>query len=67
MSENSVSAIPDVVLLERAVRNSRGRCNRKGQKHPRWIAVMDTFALGSGFSMELCRRFGLDPFEEVKR
>lgn len=54
-------------LLHRAVWNARDRNARKGQKHPRWVAVMDAFALGSGYSHDLCRKFGLDPEEEVKR
>lgn len=63
----SVSDIPDVKLLERAVRSARARDRRKGEKHERWIGVMDAFALGSTYAMDLCRRFGLDPFEQVHR
>lgn len=63
----SVSDLPDVVLLRRAVANARSRDRRKGERHPRWTAVMDAFALGSTFSRQLCRRFDLDPDEEVKR
>ena len=64
---NSVADIPDAQLLERAVKSARKRTARKGEKHPRWVAVMDTFQLGSGYAGELCRRFGLDPDEEVAR
>lgn len=67
MSEPSVHDIPDDTLLRRAVSSARVRNRRKGEKHERWTAVMDAFALGSGYSMQLCRRFGLDPFEVVKR
>lgn len=67
MEEVTVAAIPDEKLLERAVRNSRARDRRKGEKHERWVAVMDTFNLGSGFASQLCRRFGIDPWEQVKR
>jgi hypothetical protein len=54
-------------LLNRAVRGARDRRSRKGVKHLRWVAVMDLFALGSGYSKDLCRKFGLDPDEEVSR
>lgn len=62
-----VSSIPDVELLRRAVANARHRQCRRGQPHPRWTAVMSVFSLGSTFAQQLCRRFGLDPDEEVKR
>ena len=62
-----VSSIPDAKLLERAVRNARDRSSNKGVRHPRWVAVMDAFALGSTYAHQLCRRFGLDPDEQVKR
>lgn len=54
-------------LLERAVRSARDRRHRKGQAHWRWVAVMDAFALGSTYAQMLCRLFGLDPDEMVKR
>jgi hypothetical protein len=63
----SVREIPDEKLLERAVRSCRDRSANKGVRHPRWVAVMDAFALGSSYAHELCRRFGLDPDEQVKR
>lgn len=65
--ERNVAEIPDAVLLGRAVRNARDKHSRKGVPHLRWVAVMDTFALGSTFAMQLCRRFNLDPNEMVKR
>lgn len=65
--EHTVASIPDEKLLERAVRSARSHEARKGQKHPRWIAVMESFSLGATFATQLCRRFGLDPDEEVKR
>jgi hypothetical protein len=67
VGEITVAHIPDTKLLERAVRNSRARDRRKGEKHERWVAVMDMFNLGSGLAGQLCRRFGLDPSEQVKR
>jgi len=63
----SVDNIPNDELLKRAVRNARSGKYPKRTKHPRWVAVMDLFALGSGYSHELCRRFGLDPDEPVAR
>jgi hypothetical protein len=63
----SVASIPDEKLLERAVRSARDRRRNKGVKHPRFVAVQDCFALGSTYAAELCRRFGLDPDEQVKR
>lgn len=59
--------IDDETLLGRAVRSARDRSARKGQRHARWVAVMDAFALGSTYARILCRRFGLDPDEMVKR
>ncbi len=63
----TVADIPDGKLLERAVKNCRAKSYRKGVKHERWVAVMETFGLGSGFSAQLCRRFGVDPSEQVSR
>lgn len=60
-----IDSIPDAKLLERAVRNARAQRGRG--YHPRWTAVSDAFGLGSTFSQQLCRRFGLDPDEMVKR
>lgn len=62
-----VNNIPDEKLLGRAVRGARSHKHRKGQKHWRWVAVMDTFGLGSTYAHQLCRRFGLDPEEKVAR
>jgi hypothetical protein len=64
---HSVNSIPDAELLRRGVQQSRSRNCRKGQKHARWEAVMDSFLLGSSFAVELCRRFDLDPDELVAR
>lgn len=63
----SVSDIPDALLLERCVKSCRDRSRRKGARHPRWVAVMDAFLLGSNYARELCIRFNLDPDEQVKR
>ena len=61
----SVNDISDSELLNRAVRNARA--NHSTGKHPRWVGVSDMFALGSTYSRELCRRYGLDPDEQVSR
>ena len=58
----SVTDIPNEDLVARAVKNARPRtCGES----PRWVAVGDTFALGSTYSIELCRIHGLDPHEKV--
>lgn len=61
-----VSDISDDDLLRRAVTGARSRTHGR-RYHWRWVAVMDVFALGSSFAHELCRRFGLDPDEKVRR
>ena len=63
----TVADISDAELLERAVRNCRDRHSPKRVDHPRWVAVMDAFALGSTYAQQLCRRFGMDPDEMVRR
>jgi hypothetical protein len=60
----SVADISDASLVERAVQNCRAR---KRYKQPRWVAVSENFALGSTYSRQLCRRFGLDPDQMVSR
>jgi len=50
-------------LIERAVKNARPHCYGK---LPRWVGVRDTFCYGSTTSANLCRHFGLDPWEEVE-
>jgi hypothetical protein len=59
-----VNDIPDNELLSRIVRNVRAQ---RGRKQYRWAAIMDLTTLGSGYSMQLCRRFGIDPDEIIKR
>lgn len=55
----------DAAWVEDAVRNAKPR-HRGRRKHPRWVAVMDTFGCGSGYANALCRRFGFNPDEEVR-
>ena len=63
-AEATVNDIPDNELLGRAVRGCRARLTGKSL---RWVGVSDTFALGSTYSRQLCRRFGVDPDEMVGR
>lgn len=57
--EQTVSDIPDAELLRRVVRSvSR---NRPRRQEFAWAAVSDAFGLGSTYSAQLLRRFGLDP------
>jgi hypothetical protein len=53
----TVDDIPDDELLRRAVRGAA----RKKSRVPAWSAVSAAFALGSTYSAQLCRRFGIDP------
>lgn len=64
MPEPSVNDIPDNELLGRAVRDCR-RGRGRGRA-PLWSVVSYRFALGSGYSAQLCRRYGLDPEERVR-
>lgn len=58
----SVTNYPDSHLILRAIRNARpktlGECER-------WVAVGDTFALGSTYAIELCRLYDVDPHEKI--
>lgn len=65
--EGTVADISDEQLLRRAVANCRDKSAPSGGEHPRWVAVMDAFALGSTYAHQLCRRFGFDPNEMVVR
>lgn len=57
--------LSDEDLLRDAVRVARPNRSH-GRAAPRWVAVMDTFVLGSGYAHALCRRFGFDPDEMVR-
>jgi len=50
----------DTHLVERALRNLRWN-----KPAPRWVLAQSAFALGSTSSQALCRRFGLDPDEQI--
>ncbi|MFT0866010.1 hypothetical protein [Pseudomonas sp. CAM1A] len=51
-------------LLARAVRGVRGTAR---QKRPRWALMTDVFLCGSGVAHALCRRFNVDPSEELSK
>ncbi len=51
-----------IKVIERAVYLARPR---KG-KAERWVCVRDALGYGSTTSVALCRRFKLDPHEELK-
>ena len=58
-TERTVASIQDDELLRRVVRHVvRSRPRRVEFA---WSAVSESFGLGSTYSMQLCRRFGLDP------
>lgn len=61
MADGHVSSLTDEELLRRAVTVAkRKKCE------PKWAAVGRSFGLGSTFSMQLCQRFNLDPWETSK-
>jgi hypothetical protein len=53
-----------LAIARRMVCNARPQ---KGRSCPRWVAVMDMTAHGSTYAMDLCKYFGKDPHEKVKR
>lgn len=62
----TLPGLSDEDLLKRAVANARVMRGRTCY-HERWIGVSDVFALGYTYSKQLCRRFGFNPDELVKR
>jgi len=54
-------------LIWGAVHNCRSPDYRKGQKHPRWVAVMHSLGIGSTTAHELCRDYGTNPDDMVAR
>jgi len=46
-------------LFKRAVINAKPKTCGSA---PKWVAVMDTFSLGSYYAIELCRALDLDPY-----
>jgi hypothetical protein len=61
-AESATPEISDEELVRRAVRNARPRHPAGGV---RWHAVVEALAVGSGYAVNLCRRFNLDPNEEL--
>jgi hypothetical protein len=61
--KNRVPVYPDSALVARAMRNARP--NQVGGVAARWVAVRDTFGVGSTVARVLCQQHGLDPDEEV--
>jgi len=56
--------IPDRQLIENVLRNME--CLRGQRNKPRWVLVMDYFAVGSTVAHALCREFGFDPDGVIK-
>ena len=50
------------LLTERAVKNAKA--HRTGE-HALWVAIVDTFAVGSTTAHEICRCYNLDPYKIV--
>jgi hypothetical protein len=59
----SVKDFPLESLVMRAIKNARAR--HTGE-HERWVAVSDTFGLGSTYAIELCQLYGMDPHEKIQ-
>lgn len=49
-------------LVKRAVRNAIPHTAGPSE---RWVAIGDTFAVGSTVAREICKTYGLDPHEYV--
>ena len=57
-------AITIEALVRRAVQYARPLHGDAAK--PRWVTIMNTFALGSTYAQQLCHRFGIDPEEKIK-
>lgn len=51
-------------LLRTAMRMVSGTSRRKP---PRWVLMKDAFCCGSGVAHALCRRYGFDPDEDLRK
>ncbi len=49
-------------LVGKAVHAATPQRTSPAQK---WVAVMDTFQVGSGTALAMCKYFGVDPFKAV--
>ncbi|MGQ2942958.1 MAG: hypothetical protein ACT6Q7_03035 [Blastomonas fulva] len=61
-AEQTVADISDADLVLRAVSFCKAR--RAGQ--PRWVAVSETFGLGSTYARQLCVKHGVDPYGKAR-
>ena len=54
------------LLVQKAIQHLRKRKprNGRGYVYPLWKRVADLFGHGSGYSAEICRRYGFDPDEQ---
>jgi len=54
------------LLIKKAIQHLRKRKprNGRGYVYPLWKRVSDLFGHGSGYSAEICRRYGFDPDEQ---
>lgn len=55
--------VNDNNLVRRAFANAT---NLAGSPRPRWAVIAATFALGSTYASELCRKLGKDPDELIE-
>ncbi len=63
---SSVSEIPDAELIRRVISGLRKIARTPSARTvPLWTKVSTRFALGSTYSMQLCRRFDFNPDEQV--
>lgn len=62
-----VNDIADTELIRRVISGQRRiAMSERTRTVPLWTKVGDRFCLGSTYSMQLCRRFGFDPDEQVR-
>jgi hypothetical protein len=61
------AGVRDITARDLVLRALRNLPNRSADRRERWSAVSWAFGLGSTYSHELCRNFGLDPNEQIGR
>ena len=67
MPDGSVNDIPDDELIRRVINGLKRMPRRPSARTvPLWTKVGYRFCLGSTYSMQLCRRFGFNPDEQVR-
>jgi hypothetical protein len=67
LAETSVNDIADSELVRRVVAAAAQACIKRTGGIPLWSKVGQLFCLGSGYSAQLCRRYGYDPQLMVRR